>query len=82
MRGLAAGLTQTENIEPGVRVWQCREVTIEVDPPQPVTVDGETGGETPITAKLHPQALHVLVPAANDEDDTNTPQENEDNTDE
>ncbi len=44
--------------------WQVREITIEADPQQPVSADGEEAfGETPITIKVVPQAMKVLVPA-------------------
>ncbi|HSJ56928.1 MAG TPA: diacylglycerol kinase family protein [Anaerolineae bacterium] len=43
--------------------WRAREVTIRADPVQPVVVDGEDCGETPVRVQLHHQALHVIVPA-------------------
>lgn len=36
---------------------------IEANPPLPVHGDGEMLGETPVTAKIIPAALHVIVPA-------------------
>jgi YegS/Rv2252/BmrU family lipid kinase len=42
--------------------WQAREITIEVDPPQPVTVDGEMVEDTPLTASIVPGVLKILVP--------------------
>lgn len=42
--------------------WQARKITVEVDPPQPVQVDGEMVGETPINAEVIPGALKVIVP--------------------
>ncbi len=42
--------------------WQAREVTIEADPPQTVQVDGEPGGETPVTIKVIPEAVRVVTP--------------------
>jgi diacylglycerol kinase family enzyme len=42
--------------------WQGRQITIEVDPPQPVQIDGEMAGETPVSAGIMPGALKVLVP--------------------
>jgi YegS/Rv2252/BmrU family lipid kinase len=41
--------------------WQAREITIEVDPEQPVQVDGEMAGSTPVTINVIPQAVRVLV---------------------
>ena len=40
---------------------QCRELTIETDPDQPVWADGEYLGRTPITVKVVPKALTIAV---------------------
>jgi diacylglycerol kinase family enzyme len=45
-----------------VQHWQAREIAIEADPPQPVQVDGEMAGDTPVSARIMPGALMVLVP--------------------
>jgi diacylglycerol kinase family enzyme len=45
-----------------VEHWQARQITIEVDPPQPVQVDGEMVGDTPVSAEVMPGALKVIVP--------------------
>ena len=42
--------------------WQGREITIEADPPQPLWLDGEHYGETPVTIKVVPKAIKVVVP--------------------
>jgi YegS/Rv2252/BmrU family lipid kinase len=42
--------------------WQARQIRIEVDPPQPVQVDGEMVDDTPISAEVLPGALKVIVP--------------------
>lgn len=42
--------------------WQARRIRIEVDPPQPVQVDGEMVDDTPISAEVLPGALKVIVP--------------------
>lgn len=42
--------------------WQAREITIEADPPQPVTVDGEMVEDTPLTISIVPSVLKILVP--------------------
>ena len=41
--------------------WQARQITIDADPDQPVQVDGEMAGRTPITITVIPQAVRVLV---------------------
>lgn len=55
-------LFDTSQEEPVIEHWQARQITIEVDPPQPVQVDGEMVGETPIRAEVLPGALKVIVP--------------------
>jgi diacylglycerol kinase family enzyme len=41
--------------------WRAKGTTIEVDPPQPVTGDGESWGETPIAATVLPAAVSVIT---------------------
>ena len=41
---------------------QCRELTIETEPDQPVWSDGEYLGRTPVTVKVVPKALAIAVP--------------------
>ena len=43
---------------------QGKEMTIETDPDQPVWTDGEHTGRTPISLKVLPGALPVIVPEA------------------
>ena len=43
-------------------IWQGREVTIDTDPDQPVWTDGEFTGRTPVSMKVLPGALPVVVP--------------------
>ena len=44
-----------------VKHWQGREITIESDPPQPVTGDGEMWDDTPVSAKVLPGVLPILT---------------------
>jgi diacylglycerol kinase family enzyme len=44
------------------RHWQAREIAIGTDPQQPVVVDGESWGETPITLKVLHHAVSVIAP--------------------
>jgi YegS/Rv2252/BmrU family lipid kinase len=46
--------------------WQAREITVEADPPQPVTIDGEMVEDTPLTASIIPGILRILVPGKPD----------------
>jgi len=41
--------------------WQACQITIDADPDQPVQVDGEMAGRTPVTINVIPQAVRVLV---------------------
>jgi len=48
--------------------WQGRQITIEPDPPQPVHIDGEVVGTTPVEIDILPKAIRVLVPRAEHKD--------------
>jgi diacylglycerol kinase (ATP) len=54
-------LFDTNTGETPIEHWQARQITIEVDPPQPVQVDGEMVDDTPLTATVLPGALNVTV---------------------
>ena len=43
--------------------WQARNITIATDSPQAVIGDGEAWGETPITLKVLPGAVHTIGPS-------------------
>jgi diacylglycerol kinase (ATP) len=43
--------------------WQAHEITIEADPPQPVQMDGELAGETPVNIEVVPGLVHILAAA-------------------
>lgn len=57
----ASMATGSDDVEP-LQHWQARQVTIVSDPPQIVQIDGEVDGETPVSARVVPDALHVIVP--------------------
>ena len=42
-------------------IWKGKEITIDTDPDQPVWTDGEYTGRTPISVKVVPGALKVVV---------------------
>ena len=54
-------LTGTRPAEP-LQHWQARKVIVEVEPDQPVTVDGEIVELEPIEVEVVPAALSVIVP--------------------
>ncbi len=47
---------------------QASEITIESDPPQPVQIDGEMAGETPINIKVLPSEVRILSKDSNGQD--------------
>jgi YegS/Rv2252/BmrU family lipid kinase len=57
----ASMVAGNEDAEPLLH-WQGREVSVTADPPQSVQVDGEVLGQTPVTARVLPQSLRVIVP--------------------
>jgi diacylglycerol kinase (ATP) len=59
-------VTGNENIEP-LQHWQVKEVTLVSDPPQTVQGDGEVLGQTPVRARIVPQAFKVIVPKPKEE---------------
>lgn len=48
--------------DPACRIYRAREVVIETDHELPVHYDGDTMGDTPLIARVAPQALTVLIP--------------------
>jgi YegS/Rv2252/BmrU family lipid kinase len=62
IRNLSRYVLKVGNAKAAVRHWQGREITLKADPPQSVWIDGEEFGQTPITAKVLPKALEVVVP--------------------
>ena len=59
-----ASVIDLQNFPLSLDHWQCREVTLHADSPQAIHSDGEeeSFASTPITAKILPQALNVVVP--------------------
>jgi YegS/Rv2252/BmrU family lipid kinase len=47
----------------GLHVWRGREIMIEAATDQPIWTDGEYYGRTPVTVKVLPGGLNVVVPA-------------------
>lgn len=46
-----------------IQHWQGRTVTVAAEPPQAVALGGEVIAQTPVTARIWPQALRVVVRA-------------------
>ncbi len=49
-----------------VREIRATEFTLSCTPEQPISVDGETGMKTPVTVRVQPAALHLIVPRGSD----------------
>ncbi len=58
----AADAISTGEFSASLLQWQAREVTVIVDPPQPVTCDGEIFEVKNIIARIVPGAVLALVP--------------------
>ena len=56
-------LTQTKPTTATLQHWQGREITLVAEPSQTVQADGEVLGQTPVTAKVLPGVVRVLVPS-------------------
>jgi diacylglycerol kinase (ATP) len=57
----ASMVAGNEDAEPLLH-WRAHEVTVEADPPQTVQLDGEILDQTPVHARIIPNALRVIVP--------------------
>ena len=57
-RMLRGGLHRDDNVQ----VFRGRHIRIETDRPRPMQADGELIGETPVTVRVLPSAVRMLVP--------------------
>ncbi len=64
LRNLPRVFTGAHVQHPAVRVLRGRELHVAADRPFTVYADGDPIGETPVTIRVIPHALRVLVPAA------------------
>ena len=51
-----------KHIETAFKHWQARNVVVKTSPSQPVNIDGEMAGETPIKVGIWHHAVKVVVP--------------------
>ncbi len=63
MRNLPRVFGGTHVHHPAVRILQGRELRVDADRPFTVYADGDPIGDTPVTIRIVPHALRVLVPA-------------------
>jgi len=54
----------THDTHPAVSMWQAREVVVHTAGPQPVLIDGDLRGETPLTVKAAPGRGQLWWPGA------------------
>ena len=59
---VSASLKKKDTVSDLYHHWQAKEITISTDQPQPIQGDGEVWGNTPISIKIIPGAMRVLVP--------------------
>jgi YegS/Rv2252/BmrU family lipid kinase len=52
-----------DDLRLGIQHWQGREITVAAEPPQTVAIGGDLVAQTPISARVIPGALRVIVPA-------------------
>lgn len=57
-----SSLLESNKAELLIQHWQARQIKIEVDPPQPVQVDGEMVDDTPVSVEVLPGVLKIIVP--------------------
>jgi diacylglycerol kinase (ATP) len=59
---LGAGLKGAKLDPESILHWQAREIAIQADPPQPVQMDGEMVGNTPVEICVVPGIVRLLTP--------------------
>ena len=64
LRNLPKAFSGTHVRHPAVRVLRGRELRVDADRPFTVYADGDPIGDTPVTIRVVPHALRVLVPAS------------------
>lgn len=59
---VTASIKKKETVADLYHHWQAREIMISTNQPQPIQGDGEVWGNTPISIRVLPKAMRVLVP--------------------
>ncbi len=62
MLSVAASVVTRSGSAHPLQRWQAREIGLVANPPQTVQIDGEILGKTPVTARVLPGALGIIVP--------------------
>jgi YegS/Rv2252/BmrU family lipid kinase len=59
---MTASIKKKETVADLYHHWQAKEIKISTNQPQPIQGDGEVWGNTPISIRVLPEAMRVLVP--------------------
>jgi diacylglycerol kinase (ATP) len=59
---VAAHVVARNDAAEPIQHWQAHEISLAVDPPQTVQIDGEILGKAPLHVKVLPQAARIIVP--------------------
>ncbi len=62
IRGAWSVVIGRQATDPKNHYFETTRLTIRTEPPQPITLDGEQGGETPVEITVAPRALRVFAP--------------------
>ena len=62
IRGAWSVLLGRQATDPKNNYFETTRLTIRTEPSQPLTLDGEHGGDTPVEITISPRALRVFVP--------------------
>ncbi len=64
IRGAWSVLLGRQATNPKNNYFETTRLTIRTEPPQPLTLDGEQGGDTPVAITVAPRALRVFAPTS------------------
>lgn len=62
LRSATGRFLNLDTNQAGLHYWRGKEIIMEADPPQTIWVDGELLGQTPVTIKVLPAAIKIVVP--------------------
>ena len=63
IKSWTASLLRLPHRHATTREFHGRELRIETDPPLPISIDGEVLAHTPVTARVAPRAIRMMLPA-------------------
>jgi diacylglycerol kinase (ATP) len=62
LRSFASYRLDVGGAKANVQHWRGKEITVQIDPPQTVWIDGEEHQKTPFTARVLPSAIRIVAP--------------------